>query len=312
MSTFVFRAVDVAGVKSRGEVEADSKQAVAQQLRAQGLIVLDVADKGLASRSLNIEILNRIKLGELAIMTRQLATMVSSGMTILRAFYVLEAQTENKKLAEVLVRVRKDIEAGLPLSDALERHPKVFNELYVAMTRSGETGGMLETALLRVADQLEKEESLRRQVKSAMVYPAVVMSFAALVLIALVAFIVPVFVKVFKQFGSDLPAITEFTVTISNLVTHQWYLLIGAVVLLVVAFRKWKGSKAGHAQWDAMKLRIPMKIGDIVQKIALARWSRTLSGLVSAGVPLLQALEITARLQATRSSRRRCRTSSPT
>jgi type IV pilus assembly protein PilC len=295
MSTYVFRAVDVAGVKSRGELEADSKQVVADQLRSRGLIVLDVADKGIASRSLNMDLFERIKLGELAIMTRQLATMVSSGMTILRTLYVLEAQTENKKLGEVIVKVRKDVEAGLPLSDALQRHPKVFNELYVAMTRSGETGGMLDQALLRVADQLEKEESLRRQVKSAMVYPSVVMSFAGIVLIALVAFIVPVFVKVFHQFGTNLPAITQFTVGISHLVTHQWYLLIGGVVAIVVAFRKWKGSTRGHAQWDTMKLRIPFKIGDIVQKVALARWSRTLSALVSAGVPLLHALEITGK-----------------
>jgi type IV pilus assembly protein PilC len=295
MNAYVFRAIDVAGVKSHGEVDAESKQAVADQLRQRGLIVLGVDEKGLGSKSLNLEMFERIKLGELAIMTRQLATMVSSGMTILRALYVLEAQTENKKLREVIVKVRKDVEAGLPLSDAMERHPKIFNELFVAMTRSGETGGMLDAALLRVADQLEKEESLRRQVKSAMVYPSVVMGFALIVLTALVAFIVPVFVKVFKQFGGELPAITKFTVGISHLVTHQWYLLIGGVVLAVVLFRKWKNSEAGHGQWDAFKLRIPMKIGDIVQKVALARWSRTLSALVSAGVPLLQALEITGK-----------------
>jgi type IV pilus assembly protein PilC len=295
MNAYVFRAIDVAGVKSRGEVEAESKQAVADQLRARGLIVLGVDEKGLGSKSINLELFARIKLSELAIMTRQLATMVSSGMTILRALYVLEAQTENKKLREVLVKVRMDVEAGLPLSDAMERHPKVFNDLFVAMTRSGETGGMLDAALLRIADQLEKEESLRRQVKSAMVYPAVVMSFAGLVLTALVAFIVPVFVKVFKQFGGNLPAITKFTVSISHLVTHQWYLLIAGVVVVVYVFRRWKGSMAGRAQWDAFKLRLPMKIGDIVQKVALARWSRTLSALVSAGVPLLQALEITGK-----------------
>jgi len=295
MNAYVFRAIDVAGVKSRGEVEAESKQAVADQLRARGLIVLGVDEKGLGSKSINLELFARIKLSELAIMTRQLATMVSSGMTILRALYVLEAQTENKKLREILVKVRMDVEAGLPLSDAMERHPKVFNDLFVAMTRSGETGGMLDAALLRIADQLEKEESLRRQVKSAMVYPAVVMSFAGLVLTALVAFIVPVFVKVFKQFGGNLPAITKFTVSISHLVTHQWYLLIAGVVVVVYVFRRWKGSMAGRAQWDAFKLRLPMKIGDIVQKVALARWSRTLSALVSAGVPLLQALEITGK-----------------
>jgi type IV pilus assembly protein PilC len=221
--------------------------------------------------------------------------MVSSGMTILRALYVLEAQTENKKLAEVLVKVRKDVEAGLPLSDALERHPKTFDPLFVAMTRAGETGGLLETALERVADQLEAADSLRRQVKSAMVYPIVVLTFAFAVLIGLVVFIVPVFVGVFKQFGGDLPAITKLTVGLSHLMTGYWYAMIAGAVAVVWAFRKWKSSDKGRAQWHRLCLRVPMKIGDIVQKVALARWSRTLSALVTAGVPILQALEITGK-----------------
>ena len=158
-------------------------------------------------------------------MTRQLSTMVSSGMTILRALYVLEAQTENELLVETLTAVRKDVEAGLALSDALERHPKVFSPLYVAMVRAGETGGVLEMALLRVADQLEKEDSLRRQVKSAMMYPIVVISFAFVILIALVTFLVPVFIGVFKQFGGELPLITKFTVKLSNFMTGYWWLL---------------------------------------------------------------------------------------
>jgi type IV pilus assembly protein PilC len=294
MSTYSFTAIDVAGVKARGEVDAESKQAVADQLKSRGLIVLEIADKTI-SRSLNIELFTKIKLGDMAIMTRQLSTMISSGMTILRALYVLEAQTENKKLVEVIVKVRMDVEAGLSLSDAFARHPKVFNPLYVAMTRSGETGGLLDETLIRVADQLEKEESLRRQVKSAMAYPIVVISFSLIVLIALVAFIVPVFVGVFKQFGGELPAITQFTVSMSHLITTKWWLLIAITVGVVVAFRKWKSSEKGRPQWDALRLRIPFKIGDIVQKVALARWSRTLSALVGAGVPLLQALDITGK-----------------
>jgi type IV pilus assembly protein PilC len=221
--------------------------------------------------------------------------MVSSGMTILRALYVLEAQTENKVLQETIVKVRKDVEAGLPLSDALERHPKLFSPLFVAMTRAGETGGVLDAALLRVADQLEKEDSLRRQVKSAMAYPIVVMGFAFAVLIALVAFIVPVFVSVFEELGGELPGITKITVVLSNLVTGYWWLCAGVVAALIFAFRRWKRTERGRAQWDTFRLRIPFKIGDIVQKIALARWSRTLSALVSAGVPILQALEITGK-----------------
>jgi type IV pilus assembly protein PilC len=293
MTTYVFKAMDLTGAKATGEVDAESKQVVSDQLKSRGLIVLDIADKH-SSKEIKLDFLQRVKAQDLTIMTRQLATMVSSGMTILRALYVLEVQTESKALQETIVKVRKDVEAGLPLSDALERHPKVFSPLFVAMTRSGEMGGLLEESLLRVADQLEKEDSLRRQVKSAMVYPGVVMGFAMMVLIGLVTFIVPVFVGVFKQFGGDLPAITKITVGLSNSVKGYWWAWILLTVAVVWTFRKWKSSHRGRGQWDAFRLRFPMGIGTIVQKIALARWSRTLSALVSAGVPLLAALDITA------------------
>ena len=292
MSTYVFKAMDLTGAKAIGEVEAESKQIVSDQLKQRGLIVLDIADKH-ASKELELPFFNRIKPADLTIMTRQLATMVNSGMTILRALYVLEAQTENEKLAATISLVRKDVEAGLPLSDSLERHPKVFNQLFVAMTRAGETGGVLDSALDRVADQLESSDSLRRQIKAAMAYPLVVMSFAVSVLIALVVFLVPVFVGTFKQFGGDLPTITKFTVGLSHAMTGYWYAFIIGGFGISYAFRKWKATDGGRKTWDTFKLKIPMKIGDIVQKIALARWSRTLSALVSAGVPLMSALEIT-------------------
>jgi type IV pilus assembly protein PilC len=218
--------------------------------------------------------------------------MVSSGMTILKALYVLEAQTESKPLAETLTKVRKDVEAGLPLSDALERHPKTFNPLFVAMTRAGETGGVLDSALIRVADQLEKEESLKRQVKSAMMYPGVIITFAGIVLLALVAFLVPVFEGVFEEFDGDLPAITQLVVGMSDFVTGRWYLLFAGIFGGVFGFLKWKKTPKGRELWQRFLLRLPMKVGDIVQKVALARWSRTFSALTSAGVPLLQALDI--------------------
>ena len=292
MATYVFKAMDLTGAKATGEVEAESKQIVGEQLKARGLIVLDIADKH-GSKEIRLSFLEKIKATDLTIMTRQLATMVSSGMTILRALYVLEAQTENKQLAETIVKVRKDVEAGLPLSDAFERQPKVFSPLFVAMTRAGETGGMLEESLERVADQLEKDDALRRQIKAAMVYPSVVLSFALIVLIGLVTFIVPVFVGVFKQFGGDLPAITKVTVALSNGIKGYWWAYIAGTIGSVQLFRRWKRSERGRKQWDRFRLRIPMQIGDIVQKVALARWSRTLSALVGAGVPLLAALEIT-------------------
>jgi type IV pilus assembly protein PilC len=294
MAQYAFRAIDVAGLRSSGEVEAESKQAVTDQLKQRGLIPLGIdAKKG--SVEIKLSFLERVKLRDLAVLTRQLSTMVSSGMTILRAFHVLEDQTENKKLKAALSAVRQDVEAGQALSDSLERHPKIFNPLYVAMVRSGETGGMLEGSLLRVADQLEKEDELRRQVRSAMVYPIVVVTFATAVMLALVAFIVPVFAKVFEDFGGELPGLTKFTMGISNFVTGRWYLLIVIVAALVFSFVKWKRSKRGRAQWDRFKLRVPMKIGDVVQKVALARWSRTFSALLAAGVPILQAIEITGK-----------------
>jgi type IV pilus assembly protein PilC len=293
VSTFVFKAMDVGGVKSKGQVEADTKQAVTDQLRERGLIVLDIAEKG--AHDINLELFARVKLTDLAILTRQLATMISSGMTILRALYVLEEQTENKILKETIVKVRYDVEAGLAFSDALERHPKVFSPLFVAMTRAGETGGVLEDALLRTADQLESEDSLRRQIRAAMVYPIVVITVCFGVLIALVTFLVPVFEKVFKQFGGNLPVPTKITVALSNVVTGYWWALIFATAGAVFAFIKWKNSENGRKQWDRVRLRIPMKIGEIVQKVSLARWSRTFSTLVAAGVPLLQAIDITGK-----------------
>jgi type IV pilus assembly protein PilC len=294
MSTFVFKAMDLAGVKARGEVDADSKQAVSDQLRARGLIVLDIADKH-ASREINLSFMDSVKASELAVFSRQLATMISSGMSILRALYVLEEQTESKFLKETIVAVRKDVEAGLSLSDAMTRHPKVFSPLFVAMTQAGEMGGVLESALMRVADQLEKDASLRRQIRSAMIYPIMVIVFAVGIMLALCAFLIPVFINVFKEFGGELPAITKVSVFASKMVTGYWWAMFGVTAVCVVAFLKWKSSTWGRKQWDRFRLRIPMKIGTIVQEVAVARWSRTLASLTSAGVPLLQALEITGR-----------------
>jgi type IV pilus assembly protein PilC len=299
MSTYTFKAMDLAGAAMRGQVEAETKQAVSDQLKGRGLIVLDVVEKH-ASRELNLTLFQRVKLGELAVCSRQLATMVSSGMTILRALFVLEEQTENKKLLETLTAVRKDVEAGLAFSDALARHPKIFTPLFVSMVRAGEIGGVLESSLLRVADQLEKEDALNRQVRSAMVYPAVVLSVAFIVMIALVVFVVPVFAGVLKQVavtssGAKLPVMTQITVDVSHAMTTYWWAFIIGAGTAVFAFIKWKKSVSGRKQWDRFRLRIPFKIGDIVQKIAIARWARTLSALTSAGVPLLEALDITGK-----------------
>jgi type IV pilus assembly protein PilC len=294
MSTYVFKAMDMKGGKARGEIEADSKQAVSDQLKSRGMIVLDVADKH-ASREIELSFLKSVKATDLAVFSRQLATMISSGLSILRALYVLEEQTENKFLKETIVQVRKDVEAGMSLSSAMESHPKVFTPLFVAMTSAGEAGGLLEDSLKRVADQLEKDASLRRQVRSAMIYPTLILVFAVGVMLALVAFLVPVFEGVFKEFGGELPAITKVSVLMSKIVTQYWWAMFSTMGATVFSFLKWKKSKVGRPQWDRFRLRVPMKIGALVQQIAVARWSRTLSSLISAGVPLLLALEITGK-----------------
>jgi len=290
-AVFTYKAVDGAGVPSKGQVKGTSKDAVTEELKAQGLKVMELAEKkSVLQADLSF---GRIKPAELTIMTRQLATMISSGMTLLRAFYVLEDQLQNKKLKETVGAVREDIESGLAFSDALAKHPKVFSPLYVAMVRAGETGGVLEASLDRISDQLEKDDELRRQVKGAMAYPIVVLSFALCVLIGLIAFIVPVFVKVFADFGGELPMITKITVQMSKMVTGQWYILIALAIGGPIAFKKWRKSPGGRKQWDHVRLKFPFKIGETVQKISLARWSRTFAALYSAGVPIMQAIEIT-------------------
>ena len=300
MASFAFKALDLSGSPTKGEIEASDKQAVAQQLRSKGLIVTDIEEQEARNAGDIMSRFKRIKSDELVIATRQLATMVNSGMSLLRALYVIEEQTENDKLRDIFIEVRKDIEAGVSLSEALKRHPEVFNELYVAMVQAGETGGILDMTLQRVATQLEKDAALKRQIKAAMVYPSLIGGFALVVLVALVAFLVPVFEKIFKDFGGELPAITKFTVFLSHLVLDRWYILIAGTAGVVFLFRAWKRSDRGRIQWDRLKLKFPMKIGSIVQKVALARFSRTFSGLVAAGVPMLEAIDITGRTSGNR------------
>jgi type IV pilus assembly protein PilC len=300
MATFAFKALDLAGSPTKGEVEAADKQTVAAQLRTKGLIVVDIEEQAAANAGDLLARFRKVKADDLVIATRQLSTMVDSGMSLLRALYVIEEQTEADKLREIWIEVRKDVEAGLALSEALKKHPDVFNELYVAMVQAGETGGILDDTLQRVATQLEKDAALRRQIKAAMVYPSLIGGFALIVLVALVAFLVPVFEKIFEDFGGELPAITKFTVFLSHMVTQRWYVMIAVVFGIVWVFRFWKKSERGRVQWDRFKLKIPMKIGGIVQKVALARFSRTFSGLIAAGVPMLEAIDITGRTSGNR------------
>ena len=299
MGTFAFRAVDLAGVPSRGELEASSKAQVAEQLRQRGLIVLDVSEQREALKLESVfQRFKSVNMRELSVFSRQFATLIASGMPMLRSLYTLEDQTEDEMLKPAIAGLRNDVEAGSSLNQAMERQPGVFDPLYRSMVRAGEGAGRLEDALDRVAVQLEKLDALRRQVRSAMMYPAVVFGLAIVVMLVIVSFVVPVFVGIFEEITADngesaeLPLMTKITVGMSDAVTGRWYILFPALAVLTYLFLRWKKTDRGRIAWDKFTLKIPMKIGDVVQKVALARWSRTFSGAVSSGVPILQAIEI--------------------
>jgi type IV pilus assembly protein PilC len=301
MSTYAFRAIDTAGIPSRGEVEAESKTQVTEQLRERGLIVLDVSeDKESVKLERLMDRFRSVKMRELAVFSRQFATLIGSGMPMLRSLYTLEDQTEDERLAEAIRTVRQDVEAGSSLGDSMERQPEIFDQLFRSIVRSGETSGRLEEAMDRIAFHLEKMDALHRQIRSALMYPAFVFAVAVVIMLAVVAFIVPVFIGVFEELAADqpgekaeLPFMTQITVAISDVVTGWWFVWLPGLILGAFAFSRWKKTESGRHQWDAIKLKLPFQIGDVVQKVALARWSRTFSGTVASGVPILQSVHIT-------------------
>ena len=294
MANFTYKALDQRGTSATGEIEGESKAAAAAALRNRGLTVLDLNEvkTGLAQMDIG-GALTRIKPKDITVFSRQFATMVSSGLSMLRCLYVLEEQTDNKKLAAVIGQIKDDVEAGISLSDALEKHPNVFNKLYVSMVRAGELGGILDEVLNRLATQLEKEDSIRRAVKSAMVYPIMIGTFALLVLIGMVMFLIPIFADMYKDLGGQLPGLTRVMMAVSDFLTGWWYIVFPAVIAVVWVIIRLKRTEGGTELWDRFKLRVPMGIGEIVRKLAVARFSRTLGTLVSSGVPILQAIEIT-------------------
>jgi type IV pilus assembly protein PilC len=235
----------------------------------------------------------RVKARSLQVFSRQFATMIESGLNVVAALAILEQQTEDKNLAVVIGEVRADVEGGLLLSEALSRHPQVFSNLYVSMVEAGEAAGILDVVLDRVAHQIEKELKIKRRVKGAMVYPLTVLSFAFLVLTALLMFLVPIFVEIFADLGGDLPLLTKMVVKASDVVRGYWYIVFPAIGLSIWGFLRWKKSEYGRRHWDRFRVRIPFGIGAVVLKIGMARFSRTLASLVGAGVDIIQALEIT-------------------
>ena len=294
MAVFAYKARSRQGEILEDKMEGNDQMSVAMTLRQQGLLVIDIKEQGVGQKDI-LEPFKKVKLSDLVVFTRQFATMINAGLPIVRALYVLSEQTDNKKLKETLDDIRKEVEAGLALSEALEKHPKVFSKLYTEMVRAGEIGGILDDVLLRVAGQLEKDQELRRKVKSAMTYPIVVLVLAILAASFMLIFIVPIFAQMFEDLGGTLPLPTRIAMGLSDILTSIWGVFVYAGLIGgVVFFLRWRKTENGRKAVDPAMLKLPAKIGDIILKVALARFARTLGTLSAAGVPILQSLEITA------------------
>jgi type IV pilus assembly protein PilC len=292
MAAFAYQAINAQGLESSGVIHAPDVMSAREQLQSRGLLPQSLSERTASGEGARA-VFKKVKPKSLQIFARQLATMIEAGVSVVAALVTLEEQTDDAYLADVIAEVRSDVEAGMVLSRAMGRHPKVFNRLFVAMVEAGESSGTLDNVLDRVATQIEKETQLKRRVKGAMVYPAVVLSFATLVLIFMLLFIVPVFVEVFDDLGGELPTPTKLVMAASNALRGYWFVIFPAAFAIAYVLRKLKRTESGRQKWDRFKLRIPMKIGDVVRKVALARFSRTFATLTAAGVDVIQSLEIT-------------------
>jgi len=294
VASYAYLAINAQGAEMSGEIVAPDLAGAREQLRLKGLLAESLREiSGGTSSSSGMSFgKKKVKPKSLQVFSRQFATMIEAGLNVVGSLVILEQQTDDPALAEVVKQLRSDVEGGLLLSEALAKHPRVFPGLYVAMVEAGEAAGILDIVLDRVAFQIEKQEGIKRRVKSAMVYPTMVIIFATLVLIGMLLFLVPIFQGIFKTLNGQLPTLTQYVVGASNLLkSAPWVLLF--IPLGLWGFFRWKRTESGRKVWDRIKLRIPMKIGDTVRKVTMARFSRTLSTLVAAGVDIIKALEIT-------------------
>jgi type IV pilus assembly protein PilC len=292
MASYAYTAINATGAELTGEISAPDLSAAREQLRLRGLLATELSAQDAAAKSGAVAV-KKVKAKSLQIFSRQFATMIEAGLNVVTALVILEEQTEDKKLAMVISELRADVEGGLLLSEAMSRHPRVFSRLFIAMVQAGEAAGILDVVLDRVAYQIEKETKIKRRVRGAMMYPIMVLSFATLVLIGMLLFLVPVFVGIFSQLGGDLPMLTQIVVGASDFLRAKWWIVFPAAGLGIYGLLRAKKTEKGRRIWDATRIRAPMGIGKVIVKIGMARFSRTLSTLVAAGVDIIRSLEIT-------------------
>jgi len=298
MAVYRWQGVSPKGETLKGEMEAASREAVMIRLRTQRIqpVPAQIKEKG---KGLEYEIKlpsfgSPVKARDIVIFTRQFATMINAGLPIMQCLSILGAQSENKAFAKVIGNIRDDVESGSTLADATKKHPTVFTDLYTSLVQAGEIGGILDTILVRLASYLEKAAQLVAKIKGAMIYPACIVLAAVAVTAILLIWVIPVFAEVFQSFGSELPGPTKFVMALSDFVINNILYLMAVPVIAAIAIRYAYRTDQGEMTIDRLMLRVPV-FGPLLRKAAVARFTRTLSTLVSSGVPILDALSITSR-----------------
>jgi type IV pilus assembly protein PilC len=294
MATFAWTGKTRQGAQQKGEIVAKTREEVIGLLRKQNILVTSIQQKagafslkfGLGGGSVTDK--------DIVIFTRQFATMIDAGLPLVQCLEILSTQTENKFLAKVVGEVRQEVESGSTYADALRKHPKAFDDLYVNMVAAGEAGGILDTILNRLAKHIEKAAKLKKQIKSAMVYPLTIMGVAVIIVAILMIWVIPVFAKMFSDFGGDLPVPTQMVINASNFSKHNApYMAVGAV-LGWIGLKRFYKTQTGRKLMDRTGLKMPV-IGDLIRKASVAKFTRTLGTLISSGVPILEGLNITAK-----------------
>lgn len=296
MPTFVYTGRTVSGEARKGEIEASSVVAATAALRRQQIVLSSVTQKK-AGLSMNINIPGlgqSVKTKDIVVFSRQFATMIDAGLPLVQCLDILASQQENAEFKKVLLDVKSSVEGGSTFAEALKKHPKVFDELYVNLISAGEVGGILDTILNRLSGFLEKSEKLKGKIKSAMTYPTAVIIIACLVVAGLLIWVVPIFENMFSSFGQALPAPTQMVVAMSNALKSSWYIIIGVLVAMGIGINRTYKTPGGRKFMDSMFLKVPV-LGDLIRKTAVARFTRTLGTMLTSGVPILEALEIVSK-----------------
>ena len=286
---FAYKAKESGGKVTEGVIEAADQKAAMARLRDQKLSVLEIKPGGAKKK-----VKGKVASKDIVIFSRQLSTLVNAGVPIVQGLSILGEQAESPAFQAVIAAIRTDIEAGLSIADAMKKHPAVFTELYVAMVRAGEVGGILDTILERLSGFLESSEALKGKVQSALMYPTVVFSAAGFITVFLIVFVIPIFKDIFGSFGAELPVLTRFIIFLSDFLRAYILFVIPPVVLGGWLLKKWMKTEKGQEKVDALALKLPI-VGILLKKVAIARFSRTLGTLIKSGVPILQGLETVAK-----------------